>query len=351
MQKTFLLAFVMFCIWDERDLKPAVRYAFIGLLLLTALGVVNYITKQSFWVMDVKVESLGREVGANYMYADRFRVQSMFVSAFDYGFTNTLFAVFFYYARIKELISRKRFLIAEACCLFGVYTCACRTVHVCYLLAIMVYAVGAYGLRRKWVVRGVVALVALIVILPHVPAFREYMDLFQNALSTDSNQLSSGGSSIGMRILQLGTMFYYLMQGNVVFGNGKDYFLIDLGWQDRGMGGQAVDSDLFGLEGVYLGYMLERGIFGYVCYLIFYFTLFFSAFRIRRYDRHAFAFFAAAFCAYFFYANATGELGSVAPTMLMMGIGLKLLYVRSGKLVRDTDVKNLTNESNDDDGK
>ena len=331
LQKTFIMAFVMFCIREEKDLKPTMKWAFVGLLILTALGVLNYITKQSFWVTAVRGENMGKEAGAMYMYADRFRVQSMFGLAFDYGYTCILFAMLFFYAWKKNLIKKNRFLIAELCCLFGVYTCGCRTVHVCYLLAIAIYAISAFDMRR-WVFGGILLGIAAILILPNIPAFQEYMELFQHALDTSTRSFT-GGSTIGMRILQLTTVFFYL-RGHLLFGRGKDFFNIDLGWGDKMETGTGnVDKDLWGLEGVYLGYLLERGIFGYLCYLIFYAVLFFSAFRLRKADPLTFGLFASAIAAYFFYANATGELGSVAPTMLMMGIALKLLYVNSGKLV------------------
>ena len=331
MQKTFIMAFVMFCIKGEKDLKPTMKWAFVGLLILTALGVLNYMAKQSFWVSAVRSENFGKDAGAMYMYSDRFRVQSMFGLAFDYGYTCILFAMLFFYALKKKLVSKNVYLIAEACCLFGVYTCGCRSVHVAYLLAIAVYAISAFDMR-KWVFVGVIAGMAAILILPNIPAFQKYMDLFEQALNTSTVNMS-GGSTIGMRLLQLSAVFFYL-RGHMLFGRGKDFFQEDLGWAEKTATGTGnVDKDLYGLEGVYLGYLLERGIFGYICYLIFYVVLFFSAFKMRKADPISFGLFASAIAAYFFYANATGELGSVAPTMLMMGIALKMLYVNSGKIV------------------
>ena len=232
MQKTFIMAFVMFCIWKPKDLKPAMKWALIGLLFITVLGVVNYIERGSFWVNAMKEGGYDGNEGFKYAQSDRFRVQSTFGLAFDYGYTCILFALLFFFARKKNLVAKSIFWVAEACCLFGIYTCGCRTVHVAFLLAIMVYGISAFDMR-KWIFAAVIALIIGVIVVTRVPAFQEYMDLFKEALNVSTKRSNmKGGSTIGMRIVQLFTVFSYL-KGHMLFGRGKDFFLIDLGWEKK----------------------------------------------------------------------------------------------------------------------
>ena len=325
---TLVATMAFLCVKDETDLLPTLKWAIIALLILTAIGAVNYITKSSFWVNTFVSTMFGEgETGARYMYSERFRVQAMFHNPFDYGFISVVMACFFFYTWKKKMLPTGWFWLLEACCLFGTYTCGCRTVHVMFLVAVIVFALSAFEMRQ-WLFGALIALLLAVIILPSLPAFEKYMEIFEKALNTDM-RTSEGGSSLAMRALQFNTVLYYI-RDHMIFGRGAGFFEIDLGWADRSAGYQAVNRDLYGLEGAYLSRLLERGIFGFAVYLIFYGTLFVSAFKKRMTDRLTYGLFASVIAAYFFFAQATGELSSVYPTMLMLGATLKLLYVKAG---------------------
>lgn len=325
--KNLVIAMVFLCITEEKELSVTVKAAFVGILILTAIGWLNYKTMTSFWV---NMFSSQEDGGSKYMYSERFRVQAMFHNPFDYGFICVVMACFFFYAWRKGLMKMKMFVVAQLCCLFGTYTCECRTVHVSYLLAVFVYIISAFKLSKVLTWAVAIGIVAIIVV-PSLPGYNDYMRLFEKALETNTAYME-GGSSIAMRVVQFTTVLHYI-QDHMIFGRGLDYFNIDLGWADVKDGYEAQESDLWGLEGAYLNKLLERGFFGLIVYVLFYLVLFIKAFTLRHADPMLFGLFTSVLAVYFFFAQATGDLYSVFPTMVILGFSLKLLYVKSDKLV------------------
>ena len=327
-----VLPLAFLCVKFDDDLVPMVKAAFGGMLILTGIGVINYIMKSSFWLE--AMPELDAEVSTRYMYDERFRVQAMFQNPFNYGFINMVMAYFFYYVKKKGLLGAKGFWIMELCCLFGVITCMCRTVHVCYLIGIVVYMLAAYDFKRT-IMYGLVALLLALLIVPQTPAFKEYSALFDKALNTDI-RVAEGGSSLALRMLQFNTVLYYI-QDSFWVGRGSGFFGVDLGWENMvNNTGKAYDSDLAGLEGAYLSKLLERGVIGLAFYIIFYMSLFIAGWCMRKCDKQTFGLFASVIAVYFAFAQMTGELSSPYPTLLLLGVTLKLLYVKSGKLYQFT---------------
>ena len=65
---------------------------------------------------------------------------------------------------------------------------------------------------------------------------------------------------------------------------GYNYFNRDLGW---GEGKKYLEDDrLYGLEGVHLNYILERGFLGFFLYLLFYFMIFNYFRKSRQINKH-----------------------------------------------------------------
>ena len=80
-------------------------------------------------------------------------------------------------------------------------------------------------------------------------------------------------------------------------------------------------------------YLLERGIIGYVMYLFFYLLLFAYIWRHRKSNREEAS---AAMCLlvmYMTFAHITGELKSLPPTLLVLGMFLRLIQNESWKWV------------------
>ena len=140
-----------------------------------------------------------------------------------------------------------------------------------------------------------------------------------------------GGSDIESRAVQFARVLYYL-QGHWLTGRGYDFFWIDLQFSE----GQqySLDPELLGLEGVHLKYLLERGILGYAMYLIFYLLLISYIWRHRKSNREEAAGAMCLLVLYLSFAHMTGELKSVPPTLLTLGMFLRLIQNESWKWVQ-----------------
>ena len=96
----------------------------------------------------------------------------------------------------------------------------------------------------------------------------------------------------------------------------------------------SLDPELLGLEGVHLKYLLERGILGYAMYLIFYLLLISYIWRHRKSNREEAAGAMCLLVLYLSFAHMTGELKSVPPTLLTLGMFLRLIQNESWKWVQ-----------------
>ena len=113
------------------------------------------------------------------------------------------------------------------------------------------------------------------------------------------------------------------IRNDFYFGKGFRYFFYDMGWSEMGEGG-VVDWSLRGLEGVYLNYLLERGIVGYLLYLFIWLYLIFYSLRSIKVNKTAAVTTLTIIIGYLSFAHMTGELGTAYATMLFVGMFLSL---------------------------
>ena len=187
------------------------------------------------------------------------------------------------------------------------------------MIAGLVYVFCAFQLGKKIKLLFVVFFISIIGYIT-IPAVSEKVDFAMSAFDENSDV---GGSSMEGRTAQYAAVFYHI-KDSPLFGKGYMYFTIDLGW---GKGkAYIVDKDLFGLEGVAMNYLLERGFVGYVFYLLFYIILFVYLIKNRRKGKNEFALGVSILAAYFAYANMTGELFSAQPTLLILGCTIGIIY-------------------------
>ena len=139
-----------------------------------------------------------------------------------------------------------------------------------------------------------------------------------------------------MRAVQFARVLYY-MEDHYWTGRGYDFFWIDLQFSE----GQkyALDPELLGLEGVHLRYLLERGIIGYALYLLFYILLLSYLYRHRKSNREEAAAALALLVVYLTFAHMTGELKSLPPTLLLLGMFLRMIQNESWKYVQSQQKK------------
>lgn len=309
---------------SDNDLKPLLRSAFYGMILLTFFGVINYILKASpiinFLYEGTTLNSTTELLGNKYSDSERFRVQSLFFNPFDYGYICMATLLLYCYARLKNLVSMKKFYIVLFCCLFGIIFCGCRTVLLCSLCGGLGFMVLRYKLSTG--LKYILLICCFIGILYQISPMVQ--DQFTKLLSIfDKDTTMESSSSIDMRITQFLSVLFYI-KDNLLFGRGYGFFVIDLGWSD-GLAG-LVDKDLMGLEGAIMAILLERGIIGVIFYIVFYASLLLFFLRKRKVDEDMGAMGAVLIIVFLLFGNMTGELLSVAPTLLLSGMWIRLLY-------------------------
>lgn len=322
--KFFVLCYVFLSIRKDDDIRPVFKISYYGLLVLTLFALFNYITKSAFFVNEMyrgmTLTDVMQDAGNKFTYSERFRVQAMFFNPFDYGYICIILLLYNWYGYMKSYISKKRFFVIIGCCLFGIITCGCRTNMLCSLIGAFVYVLFAFHLKKKTKYFAVCSLIGII-LFSSIPLLQEKAN---EMLSMFDKNSSMGGSSIEMRVLQYTAVMNHIRE-HFLFGRGLDYFLIDMGW---GKGKQyLVDQDLFGLEGVLMNYLLERGFVGVCFYLFFYVYILYFFHKHKSKDRNISALGISILITYLAFANMTGELSSVFPTLLVVGICLKILYI------------------------
>lgn len=326
----FILVVGFFSVKNEQSFKPLLKVAFISLIILTVFGVINYVTKESTMLDLITGGATKRNtaVGGLFSQEIRFRTQSLFVQPFDYGYMCLLLLMLMFYGYTRGFVGRKRLIAAIVMSMFGVLTCGCRTVLYSFFLSALAYSF-VYLRGSKVPIYIAVTVISCVLLYHYSNFFRQKVDFALSIFEEKNNEI--GGSDLEDRAVQFARVVYYL-EGNWWTGRGYDYFWIDLQFSQ----GQeySLDPELLGLEGVHLKYLLERGIIGYAMYLIFYLLLLAYIWRHRKSNREEAS---AALCLlvmYLTFAHMTGELKSLAPTLLILGMFLRQIQNESWKWVQ-----------------
>lgn len=340
--KYFVIAYSFCCIRKLRQFRIIIRKSVPAFLILTFVGIINLLIHSNPFLDQMLA---GRDTsfvqdGDTYAIAERFRVQAMFINPFDYGYICGLFLIVALAMRRIRILPRFEYYLLMACALFGVVTCGCRTVLFSTMIAVFIFYSFLLK-KRKILLFLTVSTLFLGLCFFTVPFLH---DKIVGVLSIFDTNSVSEGSSLAMRLTQYMTVFYYI-QGHVLWGNGIDFFNIDMGWAEGGREG-LMDKDLFGLEGVLMNYILERGIFGVLFYVLFYITIFVYLFRSRKKMKLLTSLGISILCYYMLFANMTGELLSVLPTLLFIGMILRLLY--TNKREKKKECRNIIVASNNE---
>ena len=329
--KYFAILYAFWSYRDEVSLYPTLKLTKIGVVILTLFGIVNLITQNALFLEEIYkgVEEVGLrsgdEMGAMFTDQDRFRVQSMFYNPFDYGYICILTLLLHIYAYSKKLENKRSLMLVAVCSLFGIVTCGCRTVFFCAVFGVIAYILIAFNPRRSFKIMTAALFLGFIVYLTF-PAVNEKVN---NTLSMFDPNYKEHGSSLDMRYFQYAAVLYHV-QDNPLFGMGHQYFLIDLGWEDGFKGLR--DDRLYGLEGVTMSYILERGFVGLFIYLVIYISLVMYCLKNKNVDRKLSALGISILAVYLLFANMTGELKSVYPTLLLLGLTIGLMETKKSKL-------------------
>lgn len=325
--KYFALAYAFWAVKDEKSLKPILQVSLCCLIVLTFFGFINYIDKNAMFVNALTEgrTSLVQEdvsLGDVYTDSDRFRVQSMFKSAFDYGYICAAILLLHLHGWYRHLESTRAFIIALVCCSFGILICGCRIVWVSAIFSIACYSMWVFQMNRT-VMYSMIAVMLLILSYNTVPAVEEKVNQMTDIFVEDSE---TEGSSIQMRMSQYVSVLNHI-EGNEWLGLGKGYWSY-IYTEDR----SSVEG-LLGVESVILQYLLERGIFGLILWATSYFIIFFYFCKNRKKSKALTGLGASILTLYLVYSIGTGELGSVYPTMLLLGMTMKMIETKKRRLM------------------
>ena len=316
--KYFALAYAFWAVKDEKSLKPILQVSLYCLIVLTFFGALNYITKSAVFVnalTEGRTSMYGDvALGDAYTESVRFRVQSMFKYAFDYGYICAAILILHLHGWNRHLESKTAFIIAIVCCLFGILTCGCRIVWVGAVLSIACYSMWAFKLD-KTVIYGIIALILMIIAYNTIPAVEEKVNQVTDVFVENSE---TEGSSIEMRMFQYGNVLTRI-EGHSWLGLGNGYWGHTYAEDPESIRG------LYGVESVILQTLLERGIIGLVLWAAFYTIIFHYFGRNRKRRKSLTGLGASILTLYLIFSIGTGELGSVYPTMLLLGITIKMI--------------------------
>ena len=162
---------------------------------------------------------------------------------------------------------------------------------------------------------GIIAVIITIWSYFTIPAVEDKVNKVTDMFMADSE---TKGSSIEMRMLQFGAVIYKT-ENNLLLGLGKGY------WSYTYADDPEAVSGLYGIESVILEYLLERGIVGLVLWVIFYTIIFRYFWKNRQKIKSLTGLGGSILTLYLVFSIGTGELGSVYPTMLLLGFVIKAI--------------------------
>ena len=324
--KYFAIAYAFWAVKNEKSLKPILQVSLYCLIVLTFFGLLNYIDKNAIFVnalTEGETTIYGDvALGDIYTESDRFRVQSMFQYGFDYGYICAAILLLHLHGWYRHLESKTEFIIAIACCTFGILTCGCRTVWVSAIFSFICYSMWVFKLNRN-VIYGMIAVMLLILSYNTVPAVEEKVNQMTDVFVKDSE---TEGSSIQLRMSQYMYVAIHA-EGHEWLGLGKGY------WEYMHTKDPESIRGLYGVESVILQHLLERGIIGLVLWAAFYTVIFLYFWRNRIRRKKLTGLGVSILSLYLVFSIGTGELGSVYPTMLLLGISMKMIESKKRRLM------------------
>jgi O-antigen ligase len=172
---------------------------------------------------------------------------------------------------------------------------------------------------------GIFAMILMIISYNTIPAVEEKVNSVTDVFVEDSE---TEGSSIQLRMSQY--MYAAIeIEGQEWLGLGKGY------WAYKYVEDPQSVRDLLGVESIILQTLLERGIVGLVLWAAFYTVIFLYFWRNRIRRKKLTGLGVSILSLYLVFSIGTGELGSVYPTMLLLGFVIKAIeYRRLKKLYR-----------------
>lgn len=306
------LFFLAFClVRSESNIHQIHRILIPAVMLMTLFAVLNFLIGSSPFI-----DALREETTNMYAFKDaiRFRVRATFVNPFDYGYFCVINLLLAIYSFVKKKLPFKHFALSALCSLFGIVTCGCRTILICMFICVLIFFFCTFRNARSKIIILVGSVMFLGLSYVVVPPVRKVVD---NALTVFDPDSDIDGSSLTARGTQLAAVILQI-QGSPLIGRGYQYFVKDIGWSDEGTASSS-DAELLGLEGIYLEMLLERGVIGFLLYLVLLGVLIQIVMSARKHARIDFSLAMSVLVAYIIFAFGTGELLSYPPMILLTG--------------------------------
>lgn len=321
--KYFAICYAFWAYGSETSIRQTLKFSLYCLLALTFFGILNAISGSSYFVNELTIGKthIHRgdvvDIGDVYLDSDRFRVQSMFMLPFDYGYICSAVFLLHLHCFRRRIEKKSHFRIAAFCCLFGIVSCWCRIVWISFAIAWVCYNIWT-SRNSKLFAHTLLFVLFIAIAYNTIPFVQERIDSIADMFMEDSE---TEGSSMAMRTEQLDATLENIDEGKKAFGMGYGYFYNDLGWGEN----ELVDERLAGLESVVFSYLLERGIVGLALWATFYLLIVFYLIQNRSKYRSITGLGMSVVFLYLFFAIGTGELLSVYPTMLLLGYVFKAI--------------------------
>lgn len=319
----YLMLWIGFTILTSQyNYKRLYKAAYYALIVLTIFGIINTVIQSAPWISWLGNRNYDAEAD---LARERFAIKALFTNSFKYGFMCVISLTFFYVGYIRKYVGKFTWYQVLVMCVFGILAHGSRTVLVTSLILVLAVLI-AQSNSRKRVFYIFEITISLLLLYYLVPMFYERVNLVIETFDP-SNTIS--GSSIEMRDMQLGAVWYYI-NDYPVFGRGYRFFYNDLGWGQFHSGGR-VDADLRGLEGVHLEYLLERGLFGYISYLLFYISLIIIILKSKG-ERLLKIMAFTILLLYLSFAHMTGELGTAPIALFYSGLLFRMSLIEKREL-------------------
>jgi len=179
---------------------------------------------------------------------------------------------------------------------------------------------------------GFVAMMLMMFSYLTIPAVEEKVNQVTDIFAENSE---ISGSSIQLRMSQYMTVAVHI-EGHEWLGQGKGY------WEHIYTEDRDSVRGLYGVESVILQTLLERGIIGLFLWAAFYTAIFLYFWRNRKRRKKLTGLGVSILSLYLAYSIGTGELGSVYPTMLLLGITMKMIESKERRLKLKAILRRIT---------
>lgn len=306
---SYFILYIFYCFSTEDTFHALIPVITGCAILLTFIGAINLLMGDNPYIDQlVSAFNVPKTDVPKYAETSRFRVNSLFVNTFNYGYVCCILNVLAIYLKRQVHIGAATFYTLFLCSLFGIIFCNCRTVFFTYILGITVYfwTTGALG---KHVLHVLLCLLVIAAAYTYIPPVQEKTDLYLS-MFTDKRGKKVEGSSLKLRQIQFSGALIYFYESPIV-GHGYKFL------------GERTVGNVGKNESVIFHLLAERGIIGVAAYLFFYGSIFLYFYRHRKIFNVHSAIGLSLLTMYGFYSIATGELNSVPITLACIGIVVK----------------------------